>query len=66
MDIQSLTVSERIILAEALGDSVIAEDVAIDVTSPQLAELNRRLAGFESDQDAGSPWPDVKARILSK
>lgn len=66
MEIQSLTVSERIILAEALWDSVIAEDVEIDLTGPQLAELNRRLATFEIDQEIGSPWSDVKARILPK
>ena len=35
MEIQSLTVSERIILAETLWDSVIAEGVEIDVTAPQ-------------------------------
>jgi proteic killer suppression protein len=52
MEIQSLTVSERIILAEALWDSVIAEDVEIDLTGPQLAELNRRLAAFEIDQES--------------
>ncbi len=66
MEIQSLTVSERIILAETLWDSVIAEDVEIDLTGPQLEEVNRRLAMFEIDQDIGSPWSDVKTRILSK
>lgn len=66
MEIQSLTISERIILAEALWDSVIADDVEIDVTEPQRKELDRRLAAFEIDQDAGAPWSDVKARILSR
>lgn len=66
MDIQSLTVSERIILAESLWDSVIADDVEIDVTAAQCEELNRRLAAFEIDQDIGSSWAAVKARILSK
>lgn len=66
MEIQSLTVSERIILAETLWDSVIADGVEIDVTEPQREELNRRLAAFDIDQDIGSPWTVVKARILSK
>ncbi|MDP3517133.1 MAG: addiction module protein [Pseudohongiella sp.] len=66
MKIQSLTVSERIILAETLWDSVVAEGVEIEVTAPQSEELNRRLAAFEIDQDIGSPWASVKARILSK
>ncbi len=66
MEIQSLTVSERIMLAEALWDSVIAKEAEIDLTTPQREELDRRLAAFEIDQDIGSPWPTVKARILSK
>lgn len=66
MEIQSLTVSERIILAEALWDSVVAEDSEIELTEPQKGELDRRLAAFEIDQDIGSPWSSVKARILSK
>lgn len=66
MEIQSLTVSERITLAEALWDSVIAEEAEIDVTAAQREELDRRLAAFEIDQNIGSAWSTVKARILSK
>jgi putative addiction module component (TIGR02574 family) len=66
MEIQSLTVSERIMLAEALWDSIIAEDSKIELTDTQKEELDRRLAAFEIDQDAGSSWLSVKARILSK
>lgn len=66
MEIQSLTVSERIILAEALWDSVIADEVEIDITVRQREELDRRLAAFEVDQDVGASWLAVKKRILSK
>lgn len=66
MEIQSLTVSERIILAEALWDSVVAEDAEIELTGSQREELDRRLEAYEIDHDIGSPWPSVKARILSK
>lgn len=66
MEIQLVTVSERIVLAETLWDSVIAEDTEIDVTAPQCEELNHRLAAFEIDKDIGSPWAAVKALILSK
>lgn len=66
MEIQSLTISERIILAEALWDSVVAEDAEIELTESQKQELDRRLESFEIDQDIGSPWSSVKARLLSK
>lgn len=66
MEIQSLTVSERIMLAEALWDSVVAEGAEIELSQSQKEELDRRLAAFEIDQDAGSSWSSVKARILSR
>ncbi|MES9972183.1 MAG: addiction module protein [Candidatus Thiodiazotropha sp.] len=66
MEIQSLTISERIMLAEALWDSIVAEDTEIKLTETQKDELDRRLAAFEIDQDVGSSWSSVKARILSK
>lgn len=65
MEIQSLTVSERIILAEALWDSVVAEGSEIELTEPQKQELDRRLQSFELDQERGDSWTAVKARILS-
>ena len=64
MEIQSLTVSERIILAEALWDSVVAEGDEVALTDAQREELDRRLAAFEIDQDVGSSWSSVKARVL--
>lgn len=66
MEIQSLTVSERIVLAEALWDSIVAEEAEIALTEAQKAELDRRLAEFSIDQDLGSSWESVKARILAK
>jgi|TARA_R110000796_G_scaffold67986_2_gene155955 putative addiction module component (TIGR02574 family) len=66
VEIQSLTVSERILLAEALWDSIVAEQADIELTDAQKEELDRRLAAFEIDQDEGSSWSSVKARILSR
>ena len=66
MEIQLLTVSERIILAETLWDSIVAEDAEIELTGPQKEELDRRLTAFEIDHDIGFSWSSVKARILSK
>ncbi len=66
MEIQSLTTSERILLAEALWDSVVDEGTEVELTEAQRTELDRRLAAFETDQDSGSSWTEVKARILSR
>ena len=53
MEIQSLTISERIILAKTLWDSVVAEDVEIYITAAQREELDRRLAAFEIGYGVG-------------
>ena len=66
MEIQSLSISERIILAEALWDSVAGSDSEIELSQAQKAELDKRLASFESDTQAGSSWNEVKARIITK
>ena len=66
MEIQDLTVSERIMLAEALWDSVAGQDNQIELTENQKRELDLRMAEFEVDQDAGSSWSEVKKRITSR
>ncbi len=64
MKIQELTVSERIILAEKLWDSIIDEGTPIELTEKQRVELDSRLQAFLDDQDAGSSWSEVKERII--
>ncbi|GGJ88544.1 hypothetical protein GCM10007426_17310 [Alloalcanivorax dieselolei] len=66
VEIQSLTISERILLAEALWDSVVAENADIPLSESQRDELDHRLSAFEIDQDEGDSWSEVKARVLSK
>jgi len=63
LDISKLTVAERIQLAEDLWDSVAAETGELPLTEAQAAELDRRLADFERDPQAGASWPEVRARI---
>ncbi|WP_417664476.1 addiction module protein [Pseudidiomarina donghaiensis] len=66
MKIQDLTVSERINLAEALWDSVVAENVDLAITPNQITELTQRREAYKLDENAGSAWEDVKSRILTQ
>ncbi|MDF1543389.1 MAG: addiction module protein [Anaerosomatales bacterium] len=63
IDISSLSVSERIRLAEGLWDSVAAADADIPLTPAQGAELDRRLDDLERNPDAGAPWEVARARL---
>jgi putative addiction module component (TIGR02574 family) len=65
MKIHELTVSERILLAEELWDSVVNEDTGLELTEAQRLELDSRLIAFEKDRELGSHWQDVKNRIIS-
>ena len=64
-EVQHLPVEQRIELAEAIWDT-IAEDAdaaALPVSEAHRAELDRRLADWESDPDAGSSWEEVRSRL---
>ena len=66
MKLQSLSAVEKISLAEALWDSVVAEETEIDLTPTQKAELDARLSSYQIDPADGSSWEDVKLRILQR
>ncbi len=64
MKIHELSVSERIILAEKLWDSIVDENTPVDLSKKQKIELDRRLQAFLDDQDIGATWSEVKERIV--
>ncbi|MFV1977375.1 MAG: addiction module protein [Candidatus Scalindua sp.] len=53
MDIQSLSTSERILLAEQLWDSVYEKSDDIELTPDQIALLDSRLSAYEADGNPG-------------
>ncbi len=60
LGVDTLSVADRLALAEALYDSVEAE-LAAQPLSPELrAELDRRLALAEADPNRGIPWEEVR------
>jgi putative addiction module component (TIGR02574 family) len=63
-DLLELPIAERIRLVELLWDSIAAVPEAVSISDEWKAELNRRLAEFEADPQAGSPWEEVRGRIL--
>lgn len=57
IDITRLTPQERIELAEDLWDSLTEDD--IELTTDQVAELERRRNRLERDGSRGRPWRQV-------
>ena len=65
-DVLELPVAERLKLIEAIWDSIAEVPESLALTETQRAELDRRLADYKKNPDIGSPWPEVKARILNR
>lgn len=66
MKIDSLTTNEKVVLAQQLWDSVVANEDSLEVSASQKAELDRRVSEFASDGNTGNTWHSVKSRILNK
>ncbi len=65
-DVLELPVADRLKLVEAIWDSIAQAPQALDLTEAQRIELDQRLAEYERNPDAGSPWPEVRERILKR
>lgn len=65
-DVLELPVEERLDLVGEIWDSIAQVPDAVELTEMQRAELDRRLEAYRRDPKTGSPWAEVKARILSR
>ncbi len=65
-DVLELSVPERMELVQAIWDSIEAVPEAVPVSDAEREELDRRLDAYYRDPGAGSPWSEVKARILGR
>ncbi len=63
MNLQELTNSEKILLAEDLWDSVASNEQLIPITEDQKNILDKRLAKYSLNQDSGDSWQNVRNRI---
>lgn len=63
MNLQELTNSEKILLAEDLWDSLASNEQLFPVTEEQKSILDKRLEKYSFDPDSGDSWLNVKNRI---
>jgi putative addiction module component (TIGR02574 family) len=61
-----LSVPERIQLVEDIWDTIASVPEAIALTPAQREELDRRLEDHRLNPATGSPWDDVRERILKR
>jgi len=63
IDIQELSQSERILLAEQLWDSITDDQDTIVVTESQKKVLQQRLAAYKASPNEGTSWEKVKKEM---
>jgi putative addiction module component (TIGR02574 family) len=61
----ALPIEERIRIAQSRWDSVVEVPEAVELTDEQRDELDRRIKAYRADPTAGSPWSEVRKRILA-
>jgi len=60
INIQQLSQSERILLAEELWDSVAKNQDDLKVTDAQRQILDERMAAYKASPNEGTSWENVK------
>jgi putative addiction module component (TIGR02574 family) len=65
-DVLRLSVSERILMVEAIWDSIAKNDEHIELSVETRQMLDERLENHRNHPHEGSSWNDVKARIKHK
>ena len=63
-DVLGLPIQDRIQLVEAIWDSIAEVPEAVELSEVQRSELDKRLVAFKANPLAGSPWSEVRARIM--
>jgi putative addiction module component (TIGR02574 family) len=65
LGIDQMDKAERIRLIEEILESLDADEIPL-ISDALRHELDRRVAWADANPDAGTPWPEVKARILAR
>ena len=63
-ELARLSPRQRLDLIEALWESL--DDKDVPVTEAQRAELDRRIAGFEQDQEQSISWDQLSAELRKR
>jgi putative addiction module component (TIGR02574 family) len=62
-DILNLSVSERILIVEAIWDSIPETEETLGLSDETKQLLDERLAAHVDNPNEGSSWEEVKSRI---
>ena len=64
-DIRHLPIPDRMHLVEQIWDSIVEDEKSFELTDAQKKELDRRLAAHRADPNRGTPWDELRKRMLA-
>jgi putative addiction module component (TIGR02574 family) len=65
-EIKLLSISERILLAEDIWDSIAEENESFQLTPVQKELLEKRSESFLKNKKLGRSWEEIKKEFLGK
>jgi putative addiction module component (TIGR02574 family) len=64
--IQSLSVGEKLRLVEELWAEIIRQPGHVPIPEWHVSELDHDFAAYQANPREGSPWDEVKDRVLRR
>ena len=64
VDIAELPLDERIQLVEDIWDTIAELPDTVEVPDWHKAELDKRLESYHANDREGTPWSELKAKLL--
>ena len=61
-----LSIPERIQFLEDVWDSITIVPEEVCLSAEQKKELDKRLVSYHKNPEAGSPWAEIKQKILKQ
>lgn len=62
--LSQLNKNEKLLLVEALWDSIVSDPDEVEVPDHHKSILEKRLATFEEDKKNGVSWKEIRQKYL--
>lgn len=63
-ELLQLNKSEKLILVEALWDSIASDPSEVEIPEQHKAIIEERLKTLEKDKETGSSWEEIRHKYL--
>ena len=63
-ELSQLNKNEKLLLVEALWDSIASDPEEVEVPDHHKSTLEKRLQTLENDKENGSSWKEIRQKYL--